>query len=137
MSTSSISAITGQNTQSQSLTSQGTQGLGQDAFLNLLVTQLKNQDPLQPTDDKEFIAQLAQFSSLEQAQNMNQTLQSFTKSQPILQASNLIGHTVTAVGSNSSDLITGKVTSVRFDSGQVILKVGDKDVPAGNITAIS
>ncbi|ABW19030.1 flagellar hook assembly protein FlgD [Alkaliphilus oremlandii] len=51
-----------------------TDALGKDAFLNLLVTQLKNQDPLNPMDDRDFIAQMAQFSSLEQMQNLNTTL---------------------------------------------------------------
>ncbi len=48
--------------------------LGQDAFLNLLVTQMQHQDPTQPMDNSAFIAQLAQFSSLEQLQQMNQSL---------------------------------------------------------------
>jgi flagellar basal-body rod modification protein FlgD len=48
--------------------------LGQDQFLALLVTQLQHQDPTQPMDDMQFIAQLAQFSSLEQMQQMNTTL---------------------------------------------------------------
>jgi flagellar basal-body rod modification protein FlgD len=48
--------------------------LGKDAFLNLLVTQLQHQDPTQPMADAEFLAQLAQFSSLEQLQEMNQSL---------------------------------------------------------------
>jgi flagellar basal-body rod modification protein FlgD len=50
-------------------------GLGQDAFLQLLVTQLQHQDPLQPQDDSQFLAQLAQFSSLEQLTQMNQSIQ--------------------------------------------------------------
>ncbi len=50
--------------------------LDKDAFLRLLVTQLQNQDPLNPMEDREFIAQMAQFSSLEQMQNLNKTLES-------------------------------------------------------------
>jgi len=50
-------------------------GMGRDAFLKLLVTQLQHQDPTQPQADGEFIAQLAQFSSLEQLTHMQQTLQ--------------------------------------------------------------
>ena len=49
--------------------------LGRDAFLSLLVTQLQHQDPTQPQADGEFLAQLAQFSSLEQLQRMNQSLE--------------------------------------------------------------
>ena len=48
--------------------------LDKDAFLRLLTTQLANQDPLNPIEDREFIAQLAQFSSLEQMQNLNKTV---------------------------------------------------------------
>ena len=57
-------------------TSKKTDPLGRDAFLNLLVTQLQHQDPTQPQADGEFLAQLAQFSSLEQLTQMQQTLQS-------------------------------------------------------------
>jgi flagellar basal-body rod modification protein FlgD len=55
-------------------TTSRTGGLGREAFLQLLVTQLAHQDPMQPQSDSEFIAQLAQFSSLEQLTNIQTTL---------------------------------------------------------------
>lgn len=59
----------------KSAAGQGYNSLGQDAFMQLLVTQLQHQDPLKPKDDTEFIAQLAQFSSLEKLTTMNQNLE--------------------------------------------------------------
>jgi len=69
--TSTTSTSSTQNTQ----TVQRKDQLGRDAFLNLLVTQLQHQDPLQPQANGEFIAQLAQFSSLEQLTTMSETLE--------------------------------------------------------------
>ena len=51
-----------------------TSDLNKDTFLKLLITQMQNQDPLNPMEDREFIAQMAQFTSLEQMQNLNQNL---------------------------------------------------------------
>ena len=65
-----------QNTSASTSTNGTTKSLGRDAFLNLLVTQLQHQDPMQPQADGEFIAQLAQFSSLESLQQMQATLDS-------------------------------------------------------------
>src|SRR5690606_1261481 len=77
--------------------------LGKDAFLKLLVTQLQNQDPLNPLDDKEFIAQLAQFSSLEQMTNVSEGIAALTEKtaqQDMLSAVSYIGKEVTAEGSS-------------------------------------
>lgn len=77
--------------------------LDKDAFLQLLVAQLQNQDPLNPMDDKEFIAQLAQFSSLEQMSNIADGIDSLvdkTAQQDMLSAVNYIGKEVTAAGSS-------------------------------------
>jgi len=70
--------------------------LGKDEFMRLLVAQLQNQDPLEPMDSHEFIAQLAQFSSLEQLQNINDKLDDLTAQ--LSGAANLIGHEVEALG---------------------------------------
>jgi flagellar basal-body rod modification protein FlgD len=71
--------------------------LGKDAFLKILVTQLKHQDPLEPLQDREFISQMTQFSSLEQMTNMNTSMNRFINFQLeglITQQTHLIGQTV-------------------------------------------
>jgi flagellar basal-body rod modification protein FlgD len=100
----STSSLTGATSTSSSDTasaaaSAATQTLGQDAFLKLLMAQLQNQDPLQPTDGTQFVTQLAQFSQVEQAVaqsttlgNISTQLQNMSNSN----ASDLIGKTVTA-----------------------------------------
>lgn len=93
--------------------------LGKDAFLKLLVTQLQNQDPLNPLDDKEFIAQLAQFSSLEQMTNISDGIKNLTNKtseQDMLSAVNYIGKEVTATGSAVTKSGT-EVTPVYFTLG--------------------
>jgi len=79
--------------------------LGKDEFLQMLITQLRHQDPMNPVDDQSFIADLAQFSSLEQMSNMNETLKenldwNFVLSQTInnTMATSIIGHQVKAAG---------------------------------------
>jgi len=93
-----------------------TKELGRDAFLNLLITQLQNQDPLNPTDSTEFTAQLAQFSSLEQLGNVNDNLlllQNFQASINNSQAVSLIGKEITANG-NSLTLADGQPVGCEF-----------------------
>jgi len=83
----------------------GKSELGKDDFLNLLVEQLKNQDPLNPMEDKEFTAQLANFSSLEQLTEINQgigNLTAGTQRQEMLNGVNFIGKEVMASGEGIS-----------------------------------
>jgi flagellar basal-body rod modification protein FlgD len=78
-----------------------TQTMGQNEFLQLLVTQMQNQDPLDPLRNEEFIAQLAQFSALEQMVNMNSTLATLTMLESSInnsQAVNLIGKRISVEG---------------------------------------
>jgi len=90
--------------------------LDKDAFLSLLITQLQNQDPLNPTDSAEFTAQLAQFSSLEQLGNVNENLkqlQNFQASINNSQAVSLIAKEITANG-NSLDFAQGQPAGCDF-----------------------
>jgi len=88
--------------QASTPTTQDNSVMGKDDFLTLLVAQLQHQDPLNPAESTEFTAQLAQFSSLEQLQNIETTLNGFEVYQSTLnniQSSGFIGKTVTATGS--------------------------------------
>jgi flagellar basal-body rod modification protein FlgD len=73
---SGINGVSGSASSQQTTTPSSTTQLGRDTFLRLLTTQLAHQDPMQPQADGEFIAQLAQFSSLEQLTQMQATLES-------------------------------------------------------------
>ena len=105
--------------------------LDKDAFLSLLITQLQNQDPLNPTDSVEFTAQLAQFSSLEQLGNVNENLellQIFQASINNSQAVSLIGKEITAYG-NSLNFVSGQPAGCDFkldgDAGVVAVSIYD------------
>ena len=97
------------NTSSTTTTTKDT-SLGKDDFLKMLVTQLQNQDPLKPMDDTAFVAQMAQFSSLEQMQNMNTATLA-------TQANGMIGNNVTWTN-NKNEVFEGVVKGVNIVSGE-------------------
>ena len=102
---SNIVVIAENEFSSQEVKSGGRSSLDRDAFLELLVTQLENQDPLNAMDDKKFIAQLAQFSSLEQMTNVSEGIDKMIKQdskQQMLSSVNYIGHQVRAEGDTLS-----------------------------------
>ncbi|HHY23636.1 MAG TPA: hypothetical protein GX527_05275 [Clostridiaceae bacterium] len=107
--------------------------LGKEDFLNLLVTQLKHQDPLNPIEDKEFIAQMAQFSSLEQMFNLNSNISS-------MKAFNLIGKKATAEivddATGVLKTITGEVEKVKLNGSKSYIIINDIDIPVDKITDI-
>jgi flagellar basal-body rod modification protein FlgD len=101
--------------------------LGKDAFLQLLVTQMQNQNPLEPQDNGEFVAQLAQFSSLESMQNLTSTVDSISslyQSSQALQASSLVGRSVIVdAGSTTVDTTKGMTGSVVVPSASSVTTV--------------
>lgn len=117
-STTQITTVSGTQTASSTTGTSSTSTMGKDDFIKLLLTQLKNQDPLKPMDSTDFSAQLAQFSSVEQLMNISSTLTSSLESNKVLTdtiyntlATNLIGKEVTA--STSTIQYDGK-TPVQF-----------------------
>ena len=92
------------------------QALGQKEFLKLLATQMTQQDPLNPMKDTEFIAQLAQFTSLEQAKNTSQSVS-------MLQATGMMGRQVTLRGDTANSQIQGVVTGVSMNGDKPTLNL--------------
>jgi flagellar basal-body rod modification protein FlgD len=90
--------------------------LGQDDFLELVVAQMTNQDPLNPKSDTEFIAQMAQFSALEQSKTMQSDMAAMRKEQQLLQANAVLGRAVELKDDNDL-LITGTVSAIQVDAG--------------------
>lgn len=106
-----------------------TNGMGKDDFLRLLTTQLRYQDPLKPMEDKEFVAQLAQFSTLEQMNNLNRTFS-------LGIGGDLLGRTLTAVDEEGQQVISGVASSVRIKEGKVLIMIGEREVPIEQIRRI-
>jgi flagellar basal-body rod modification protein FlgD len=88
--------------------------LGKEDFLKLLIVQLENQDPTSPLEDKEFISQMAQFSSLEQMTEMNRTLSNLIMNYKLSLASSLLGKEVEVLDRVKGDTISGVVSEITF-----------------------
>jgi flagellar basal-body rod modification protein FlgD len=119
------------------------QQLGKDSFMALLVTQLQNQDPLQPTANDEFVAQLAQFSSLEQMEGVNENLVALAILQQgnallgqLTSASSLIGQQVQYTSPADGSVAIGVVDSVKIEDDVAMLRVGGTSVPLSSVTEV-
>ncbi|MFT8319499.1 MAG: flagellar hook assembly protein FlgD [Bacillus sp. (in: firmicutes)] len=126
----------------------GSSALGKDDFLKILITQLQHQDPSNPMEDKDFIAQMATFSSLEQMTNMNTTMNNFTSLQTqsnLISYSQFVGKEVNwhktetdESGNETTTSGTGKVVSVAYkdNSAEFTLEDGSTLSPA-NISSMN
>ncbi|PPA72053.1 flagellar hook assembly protein FlgD [Jeotgalibacillus proteolyticus] len=122
------------------------QTMGKDQFLKLLIAQLSNQDPTQPMEDKEFIAQMASFSTLEQMTNMSNSFEKFASMQEqtqLIQYNEFVGKEIKwdklelAGGENVASSGTGKVEAVRFKGSTVEFELADGTLlNPGNISEV-
>lgn len=129
--------------------------MGKDDFMKLLITQLQNQDPTNPMKDNEFIAQMAQFSALEQTMNLSKAFEKFAVAQnqsQMIQYNSFVGKNIKwhdikldengnpAVGEDGKPVIdegTGIITSVKFVNDSVVFTMADgKEITPGNISEV-
>lgn len=115
--------------------STSTSSLDKDTFLQLLVAQLKYQDPLNPTDQTQFLAQTAQFTSLEKMEVVaEQTAQAFA-AQMAFGASSLVGQSITYRDAAGVE-VSGAVESVRFGATGPVLSVGGVEVDMSSVVRV-
>ena len=118
--------------------------LGKNDFMTLLVSQLRNQNPLDPTDGGEFVAQLAQFSSLQEMTEMNDNIVGLAVLQQgnallsqLTDSSVLIGRNVLFTDPETGDTVSGIVDSVKIRDGLAVLNIEGEDIPLVNVIEVT
>jgi flagellar basal-body rod modification protein FlgD len=130
-----VNSVSNNSTESSITTRETTSTLDKDAFLTLLVEQLKNQDPMNPQDSSEFIAQMAQFSILEQITNMNDTMSELIASQKVTEATGLLGQQVNVAKDDGT--VSGTVEKVTFSESGILIYVDGVGYDLENVTEIA
>ncbi len=122
--TNSTSAAMQSNTATAQSKTPSTASLDYTAFLRLLIAQMQNQDPTNPTDPAQWMGQIASFSNVEQSIQANNKLESLMTSMSLSQADSLIGRTITSEDGS----VNGKIKSISIVSGGTVavLENGDK-----------
>ena len=112
------------------------QTLGQADFLKLLVAQMSSQDPLNPQSNTDFVAQMAQFSTLQASQSMQSSLSQINGQQQVLQANNLIGRNVTLLDNNGNP-VAGTVAGVIVNNGSPNIVVNGQSYGLSTVISIA
>ena len=111
-------------------------GLGSEAFLNLLVAQLRYQNPMAPSDPSAMLNQTATFTQVETMQRLAAAQQQMLGLQRASVAADMVGQEVTAQATDGTQ-ISGVVDGVRFTETGPVLLLGDREVPVENVTGFS
>jgi flagellar basal-body rod modification protein FlgD len=133
-----MTALAAVNTQSSSSASASASisknQVDYQTFLKLLVTEMKNQDPTKPMESTEYVAQLANFSNVEQNVRTNAKLDQIMQISVVSQAGSLVGKTLT----NADGTVSGKIEQIRIlDDGLVAVLEGGEEVVVGSGVSIS
>jgi flagellar basal-body rod modification protein FlgD len=136
--TSGVTGTTGAGFHTGTTTASGTVGnadLGKDAFLNLLVAQLKYQDPTKPTDASQFMTQTAQFTMVEKLEALADSQTAMVNAQNLASATSLVGRQIS--WNDGTATKTGVVSAVTMNNGTAQLSVGDLTVDLAAVTKVA
>lgn len=131
-----INALNNQTTSTVPLAKATENTLGKQDFLKLLTTQLRNQDPLSPMSNEQFIAQMAQISTLESSQDMGKQLTTLINTQQRTQALQMVGHDVDYLPEGETTTQTGRVSAVMLQNASPVLLINGNQVPYAKIQSI-
>jgi flagellar basal-body rod modification protein FlgD len=134
--TQSVSNTSSTDGSSGTKSTSGTADLGQDAFLQLLITQLQYQDPLSPMDNTAFVAQLAQFTTLSEIQKLNTTANELLTSQGLASAACLIGTNVSGLDEDGG-AVSGIAEAALMKDSKIYVRIGDADVALSTVTEVT
>lgn len=125
------------STSSSSSTTSANNSLTANDFIKFMVTQLQNQDPLDPTDSNEMLSQMSEIGQLQSSTDLQNSLTTMVQQNQIASASNMIGKYVEGTDQNSNQ-VSGSVTAVQVTTNGVNLTIDTGDtVPLNNVTAIT
>ena len=129
-----ISSITNQTITDTTVEKNAGGDLGKDEFLKILAAQLQFQDPMEGGDNSAYVAQLAQFSSLEQMENLNNSLNELKGNQNLLYGTLLIGKMVNLAFEDQ--MVSGVVDKVKLVDSMLKVVVGGQEYDASNILSL-
>ena len=121
---------------SETSTATGSRTLSQNDFLNLLIAQMKAQDPLNPQSNTEMAAQMAQFTSLQQSGTMSNNIATMLQQQQVLQANSMLGGTVT-LQVDAKNTATGVVQAVQMNGGTPKIVVNNTAYDLSQVLTLS
>ncbi|HZZ73858.1 MAG TPA: flagellar hook capping FlgD N-terminal domain-containing protein [Pirellulales bacterium] len=139
MATTAATGATGSTTTSASdadATNNALSSLDVNQFLKLMITQLQNQDPLNPTDNNQILQQLSSMQQISTSGKLGTTLDSVLLGQNIASASSLVGKTVTGL-TDAGNTVNGIVTQVTITGGTPYLSIGQDQVQLKSVTQIN
>jgi flagellar basal-body rod modification protein FlgD len=129
---SSVSQTTAQN----SSTTNSFQSLTSQDFLNMMVAELQNQDPMNPTDSSEILQEVSQIDAIQSNTQLTSTLQGVQLGQSIATASALIGMSVAGTDAKGN-AVSGTVSSASINNGAAQLQIGSSSIPLSNVTQVN
>ncbi|MBY0228229.1 MAG: flagellar hook capping protein [Gemmataceae bacterium] len=110
--------------------------VNQDQFLQMLLTQLKNQDPVNPVSSSDMLGQLTQLSTLQSLQQLNAGFADLLQMQQLSQGGSLLGRSIRYADPTTSSSATGVVSGVEVKDGAILLNVGGRTVPLSQVTNV-